>query len=77
MVTALMSWAFGDITIPSLITNLSTNPLAGAPSHMVWFLDQFLPIATIISAFIARVTFPMYGQAVYGIFITAIRFVVP
>jgi len=76
-VTALMSWTFGDITIPSLITNMSTNPLSGAPAHMLWFLDQFLPIATILSAFIARVSFPMYGQALYGVFITALRFVIP
>lgn len=77
LVTGLMSWAFGDITIPALVSNMSSDPLSGAPAHMVWFLDQFLPLATLISCFIARVSFPMYGQTLYGVFITFVRWVVP
>jgi len=77
LVTALMGFTFGEITIPNLIANMTVNPTTSAPAHMMWFLDQFLPLATIITAFVARVAFPVYGQAVYAVFVTAVRFIVP
>lgn len=77
LVTSLMSYAFGDITLPTLISNMSVDPLTAAPANMLWFLNQFLPLATLLSAFVMKISFRFYGMGLYGGFLTAIRWVVP
>lgn len=77
LMTAILSYSFGGIDYGTLITNLSVNPLNGAPVHIMWFLDQLLPITTMITAFVARISFPYYGMALYTTFAITVRWVVP
>lgn len=74
---ALMSWAYGDISFASLTTVLGTNPVSTLASGVVWCIDQVLPIATVLSALLARVAYPLYAMYVYAGVATVIRWVVP
>jgi len=77
LVTGIFSYAFGDITIPALISNLSANPLSTAPAHMIWVLDKVIPVATVLTAFIARISFPLYLQSLFAVYMTVVRWIVP
>ncbi len=71
---ALLAWSFNEITPATLLTNISTNPLAGMAGDAYWFLDQIFPLATLLSCFVARFMFYIAGNAIFGVFFTVVRF---
>jgi len=75
-ITALMAWAVGSIDIPTLITNMTVNPLLGFGANAYWFLDQALPLGTILACFLARFSFMFAGNAIFATLFTVIRFCV-
>jgi len=76
-ITALVAWSFGAISMVSLVTAVSVNPLLGMAGGALWMLLQCFPVETIIAALLARLTFPLYAQTLYVGCVTSIRFVVP
>lgn len=75
--TALVSWSFGDITFAMIKSQATIHPLAGFSAAVIGFLAEFFPIATIVSALIARFTFNLYGSALFATCSAVIRFIVP
>jgi len=75
--TALMSWAFGSITMSTLTGLAAVSPMAGLPTAVLGFLSEFFPISTIVSALLARVSFAMYGSTLFATCSAAVRFTVP
>ena len=74
--TALVSWSFGGINVPNLLSNLGTNPLAvgaGMSGDVYWFIDQLFPIPTAITAFVARAAWPVYANGVFIVYVTLCR----
>lgn len=75
--TALLAWGFGEINVPALVASVTTNPVATVPAGVLWMLDQVLPVSTLITCLVARVTFNMYAAAVYAGCAAVVRFIVP
>jgi len=75
--SALVGFAFDGINPFSVITTMSASPLATMPSGAYWMVNSLLPCATIISCFLGKFFFGLYGAAVYAGAATVIRFVVP
>jgi len=75
--TAMVGWAFGDINIPSLVATTTTNPLATMSAGAFWMLDQVFPVATMVAALVARMTFQMFAATLFAGCAAVIRFVVP
>lgn len=76
-VTGLVAWGFGDITITTISTTVTTNPLAGMGAGALWMVDQLLPVATLLTALVARITFNMYAAGLFSTCAAVIRFIVP
>lgn len=74
---ALLSWSFGDITIISIRSMAGTNPLAAMPAAVLWMLDQLFPVVTMVTCFIARLTFNMYAAPLFATCSAVVRFIVP
>lgn len=72
-VSALAAWAFEGINIAGLVSNVSASPLVGMSSNVFWFLDQFLPCATIITCAVARAAWHLYSGPVIATYITVCR----
>lgn len=75
--TALLAFTFGSVSLGSLLTNMSANPIVGMAGGALWMLEQCLPVGTIITCALVRMAFPMFGTALYATVATTIRFVVP
>jgi len=75
-VVALLAWTFESISITSLISNLGTNPLLGMSENVYWFLNQFLPIATLITCAVARASWHLYANIAMGVYYTVARWAV-
>jgi len=73
-VTAFMAWSFNSIDVASLLTNATTNPLLGMAGNVYWFLDQALPLATILACAVFRFMFLVAGNLLFGVFFTVVRF---
>jgi len=65
-VTALLSWTFGGISFSSLHSVAGTNPLEGLATGVLWMMQQALPVATGISALLARLSFNIYGPPLFA-----------
>jgi len=76
-VVGLMAYAFDGISFSSLISQVTTNPIATLPSDAYWLLDQLFPVATIISAVCAKLAFQRFATAIFAGVATVVRFVVP
>lgn len=75
--TALVGWSFGDINVPSLIGSITTNPMATIPAGALWMLDQVFPVATMLTALVARIAFNVYASALFAGCAAVVRFIVP
>lgn len=75
--TGLLSWGFGDISFSYMLNVMSTSPLEGIPSGVLWMLNQVFPVVTIITALVARVAFRVYGVWLFGISSMIVLFIVP
>jgi len=73
----ILAWSFDDINIPSLVSLSTTNPMATIPAGAYWMLDQFFPIATLVTCVIARMTFNMYASTIFATTAAIVRFIVP
>lgn len=79
VLTSLISWTFGGISIPGLVSEMSVNPFAlggGMPSNVYWFLSQFLPIETAVIVFVARAAYPLYAAGVFAVYVTICRWLI-
>lgn len=74
--TALLSWSFGSISFAGIAAAMSVNPLGALASGAVWMIDQLLPITTVITVAVARVSFEMWAVPLFGGVAAAVRFVV-
>lgn len=74
---ALIGWLGGDFAIPAILSRLFQNPTSGLLSTSLWILDQCFPIATMIAALVARVSWNFYASSIFAVAMTVIRFVVP
>jgi len=74
---ALFAWSFDDINIPALVSATTTNPMATIPAGAFWMLDQFFPVATLITVIVARMAFNIYASSVFAATAAVVRFVVP
>jgi len=75
--TALLGWAFGSINVPALVATVTENPVATMAAGAFWMLDQVFPVATMIAALVARMTFQMFSATLFAGVAAVIRFVVP
>ncbi|MBL9214402.1 MAG: hypothetical protein JNG83_02890 [Opitutaceae bacterium] len=76
-VTALLAWSFGGIDVPLLVGKITVNPVATMSANVLWFLQQFLPIETILACALSRMTFPLYAATVFSTCMSVVRFIVP
>jgi len=76
-ITAILAWSMGDITLTFIKASALTNPLSGIPSGVFWMLNQVLPVTTIISAAVARMSFNMYAAPLFAGCAAVVRFIVP
>ncbi len=76
-VVGFVSWSFGDIGFSALASVFSTNPLATMPGKAAWMLDKVFPVATMLSALLARVSFKLYAMQLHAVSAALIRFIVP
>lgn len=74
LITALVAFSFESLDVPALISNLGTNPLTGMSADVYWFLDQFIPCATLITCAVARAAWHLYAGPVIATYITLCRF---
>jgi len=77
LMTALLAWSWGDLTITYLTSLASTNPMVSIPSGVLWMLNQALPVSTIITAFVAKVSWRFYSVPLFAGAAAVVRFVVP
>jgi len=77
MMTALVAWSFNDINLSVFVTTAGSNPLTGMASGALWMLDRMWPVATMITAVVARMTFHMYSTPLWVGCLAVCRFVVP
>lgn len=75
--TALVSWAFGDITFSSIRASMTTNPMSGFSEGAMYCLDKLFPIATMISALVARLAWHMYSVPLFVGAQAIVRFINP
>lgn len=75
--TALIGWSFGEISLPTMVAKISTNPLSGLASGSLWLLDQFFPLGTMLAALVARMSFHIFASSLFAGVATLVRFVVP
>jgi len=76
-VTAIVGFAFGEITIPAVTSAVGSNPFAAMPAGSLYLLNKWFPLGIICTALLARVTFNLYASTIFGGVSTLIRFVVP
>jgi len=75
--TALLSWSFESLNLAAFVASVTANPLATVPTGALWMLDQILPVATMVTALVARLTFNLYASTVYAGCAAVVRFIVP
>ena len=76
-ITALVGWSFGDINFAAIINMATTNPMATVPAGVYWMLDHVVPVATVLSALVARLTFNLYAASVFAGTARAVSYIVP
>jgi len=74
---AILAWTFDDINFPSLVSLATTNPMATIPTGAFWMLDQFFPVATLVTCVIARMAFNIYASTIFATTAAIVRFIVP
>lgn len=75
--TAILAWAFGSISLSTILSTVGLNPLGSMPSAILWCLDQIFPLATMLTCLAARLSFNLYASALYAGCAAVVRFVVP
>lgn len=75
--TALMSWSFGEISFSLIRTVSLRNPLVGLAGGALWMLNNLFPVATIVTALVARMSFNMFAAPLFATAAAAVRFVIP
>lgn len=74
---ALLAWSFGEITLPAIFSAITTNPTASMPAGVLWMVDQLFPVATIITACVARLAWKLYCVPLFAACMAVVRFIVP
>lgn len=76
-VVAVVGYAVGQFSFGSILTASGINPLNGMPATVLWMIDQLLPVAMIVTALVARLTFNLYAIRIYSGVVAFVRFVTP
>jgi hypothetical protein len=76
-IVSLVSYLSGDFSIASIISKSSTNPTVGMGAKALYLLDGLFPIATIVTALVARIFWNLYASSIFAGAMAAIRFVNP
>jgi len=74
---ALAGYAFDGMNFASLLGPVTTNPLVAMGSGAFWMLDKCLPVATLITAFVAKLAFERFATGIFAVAATVIRFITP
>lgn len=76
-ITAILSWSFGELTIPTLISTALSNPVGAMPAGALWMLDQIFPVGTLVVCLVAKLSFNIYAAGLFATCAAVIRFIVP
>ena len=76
-VVALLGWLGGDFAITHAVAIVVENPLDTMPGKVAWILDRIFPVATILGALGARLTWNLYAAKIYAVLVATVRFIVP
>lgn len=76
-VTAMLTWTFGSIGFSMFRGLFGTDPFGTMASGSLWMLDQLVPVATVVLAIVAKLSFKLYVIPLHGLCVTVIRFFVP
>lgn len=76
-VTSLLAWSFGTMNLPAFVASVTTNPVATIPAGVLWMLDQILPVFTLVSCLVARISFNIYASSLFAGCAAVVRFIVP
>lgn len=76
-IVALVGWLAGDLGFSSIVNALGANPMSGAPGAVAWMLDRMFPVAMMVSALVARVSWNLYAAKIFAVAMSVIRFIVP
>jgi hypothetical protein len=72
-VVALVGWLWGDIGFAYLLNVAATNPLAGMPTKAAWLLNQFFPVATLLTVLVGRISYRAFSMKLYLITSSIVR----
>lgn len=73
LLAALVAWSFDSVNFAGLVANLTASPLVGMGADVFWFLDQFLPLMTMIVCAVARAAWHLYSGPVIITYVTVCR----
>lgn len=74
--TALLGFTFDSMNPLSLLTGVSDSPFAALPGGAYWMLNQLLPVSTLLSCFLAKVSFNVYAPFTYSVCAAVVRFLI-
>lgn len=73
----LLTFAFGDITIATFMSLFDNSPFQEIPAGVFWMLNQVVPVMFALTAILGKLTFRIWGTALFGVVSAIVRFVVP
>jgi hypothetical protein len=73
---ALVGYLAGDFSLASIIGKLGVNPTTGLGSAL-YMLDRCFPVAAILTALVARISWNLYASSIFASAIGVIRFINP
>ncbi|HEU5078509.1 MAG TPA: hypothetical protein VFT72_04815 [Opitutaceae bacterium] len=74
---ALLGWLSGDFSLVNVLSLVTTSPLSTMPGKAAWMLCKLLPVGTMLSAIVARITWNFYAAKIFAFCTAVVRFVVP
>jgi len=76
-IVALVGYLAGEFSLSAILAKISVNPMAGYSAKALYLLDGVFPIATIITALVARISWNLYASSTFAGAMAFIRFVNP
>lgn len=76
-IVALVGYLAGDFSISAILSKMTVNPMAGYSAKALYLLDGVFPIATIITALVARISWNLYASSTFAGAMAFIRFINP
>lgn len=75
-IVAVLAYSFDGLNLASVAVMAATNPMTGFLAGSYWMLDKVLPVATLLSCFLARYAFQMFAAKIYVGLGALVRFTV-